>query len=226
MASTKYLQRRNELEDYFDRTASKAWERLTSDAPVSRIRSKVRAGRDNTRDTLLSWLPEDLRGARVLDAGCGPGQLALVAAARGADVLAVDLSKSLLDVATERAASLELQGSVKFVAGDMLNPPETDFDYVVAMDSVIHYQSGDFKYAVDQLVSMSRKSCLFTFAPRTPLLSVALAAGQVFPRGDRSPAIEPHSEAKVRKALSSYKILNSKRIKSSFYTSHAMEISR
>ena len=37
-----YEQTRARIEDYFDRTATKTWERLTSDAPVSRIRETVR----------------------------------------------------------------------------------------------------------------------------------------------------------------------------------------
>ena len=68
-----YVTRRGQLENYFDRTAAQAWSRLTSDAPVSRIRATVRAGRDRMRSTLLSWLPEDLYGRRILDAGCGTG---------------------------------------------------------------------------------------------------------------------------------------------------------
>ncbi len=39
-----------QLETYFDRTAVEAWARLTSDAPVGRIRATVRAGRDQMRD--------------------------------------------------------------------------------------------------------------------------------------------------------------------------------
>ena len=68
-----YAATRDRVETYFDRTATKAWERLTSDAPVSRIRQTVREGRDRMRALMLSRLPEDLRGARVLDAGCGTG---------------------------------------------------------------------------------------------------------------------------------------------------------
>ncbi len=49
MTST-YEARRQQLTDYFDRTAAAAWERLTSDAPVGRIRATVRAGRDTMRD--------------------------------------------------------------------------------------------------------------------------------------------------------------------------------
>ncbi|MCY4182202.1 MAG: methyltransferase domain-containing protein, partial [Gammaproteobacteria bacterium] len=103
MPTTAWLKRRGQLQTYFDRTAVAAWERLTSDAPVSRIRQTVRAGRDRMRETLLDWLPEDLRGARLLDAGCGTGALAVAAARRGAQVLAIDLSPTLVGLARERA---------------------------------------------------------------------------------------------------------------------------
>jgi hypothetical protein len=42
-------------------------EAKASDAPVSKIRQTVRAGRDRMRAHRLSWLPEDLAGARILD---------------------------------------------------------------------------------------------------------------------------------------------------------------
>ena len=46
MSVTTHIERRGELQTYFDRTAVDAWARLTSDAPVGRIRATVRAGRD------------------------------------------------------------------------------------------------------------------------------------------------------------------------------------
>ena len=49
MNPTSYVERRGKIEDYFDRTAVQAWARLTSDAPVGRIRATVRAGRDRMR---------------------------------------------------------------------------------------------------------------------------------------------------------------------------------
>src|SRR6478735_12362293 len=99
MASASYDARRGELTTYFDRTAVDAWSRLTSDAPVSRIRATVRAGRDAMRATLLSWLPADMRGLRLLDAGCGTGALAVEAAQRGANVVAIDVARSLVSIA-------------------------------------------------------------------------------------------------------------------------------
>ena len=87
-----YDQTLSRVETYFDKTATKTWERLTSDAPVSRIRQTVRAGRDQMRARLLSKLPSDLKGARVLDAGCGVGQVTQALAERGAHVTAIDIS--------------------------------------------------------------------------------------------------------------------------------------
>jgi len=47
------------------------------------------------RSVILDWLPKDLKGKRILDAGCGAGRFADVAAAHGATVIAVDLSESV-----------------------------------------------------------------------------------------------------------------------------------
>ncbi|MFM7698335.1 MAG: methyltransferase domain-containing protein, partial [Limnohabitans sp.] len=102
MQHTSYVTRRGQIETYFDRTAAKAWEVLTSNAPVGRIRTTVRLGRDQMRSTLLSWLPEDMTGLRLLDAGCGTGALAQAAMQRGAQVIAIDLSPTLVNLARDR----------------------------------------------------------------------------------------------------------------------------
>ena len=59
--SGPYLKRREALATYFDSTARQAWIDLTSDTKVSGIRATVRAGREEMRATLLSWLPPTLR---------------------------------------------------------------------------------------------------------------------------------------------------------------------
>jgi magnesium-protoporphyrin O-methyltransferase len=221
MQAQTYQKRRGEIETYFDRTAMTAWAKLTSNAPVSGIRATVRAGRDEMRNTLLSWLPENLHGMRLLDAGCGTGALALAAAERGAEIVAIDLSPQLVTLAAERAADHPAASRVTFRAGDMLDPGLGRFDYVVAMDSIIHYQPEDTFSAIAQLLARCNRAMLFTFAPRTALLSTALAVGKMLPRGDRSPAIVPQSEAALREA---FNIGRSRKISSGFYTSQAMEV--
>jgi len=232
MSSPTYIARRRELETYFDRTAADAWKRLTSDAPVSRVRATVRAGRDAMRATLLSWLPEDLRGARVLDAGCGTGALAIEAARRGADVLAIDISPTLVDLARERAPKDLGAGRVTFAVGDLLDPALGDFQHVVAMDSLIHYDGDDIAKTLAALARRTSGSMVFTIAPRTPALTVMHAIGQFFPRGNRSPAIAPISPAdlasyaRCEEDLADWRFGRSKRIDSGFYVSQALEVCR
>jgi len=230
MPSSTYTARRGELETYFDRTAAEAWARLTSTAPVGRIRATVRAGRDSMRATLLSYLPEDLTGRRLLDAGCGTGALAVEAARRGADVTAIDLSPTLVALAAERAGGDYGAGHVEFLTGDMQDPALGTFDHVVAMDSLIHYRAPDVVAVLAGLAARTRHSMLLTFAPRTPLLAAMHAAGQFFPRGDRSPAIEPVAERRLARlvaaGLPGWQPARSRRIAAGFYISQALEVHR
>jgi magnesium-protoporphyrin O-methyltransferase len=230
MPTASFIERRVQLEAYFDRTAFEAWSRLTSNAPVGRIRATVRAGRNEMRATLLGWLPDDLRGLRVLDAGCGTGMLAVEAAKRGAEVIAIDVAPTLIALARERAPRDLREGSIDFRVGDMLAPSLGAFDYIVAMDSLIHYRVEDMVRALSQLAGRTRLGVLFTFAPRTSALAAMHAVGRLFPRGDRAPSIVPVTEHRVRLLLSgaqesvAWRLGRSKRIASGFYTSQAMEL--
>ena len=227
---TSYLERRGQIENYFDRTAADAWARLTSDAPVSRIRATVRAGRDRMRNTLLEWLPQDMSGLRLLDAGCGTGALSVAAAERGADVLAIDLSPTLVGLARERVPSRIGGGRIEFAVGDMSDPALGDFDYVVAMDSLIHYRTADVVALLSGMAPRTRRGMLFTFAPSTPALALMHAVGRLFPRGNRAPAIEPvrehalHGQLARHPGLGEWRIGRNRLISAGFYISQAQEL--
>lgn len=180
------------------------------------------------RATLLSWLGEDLRGKRILDAGCGTGALAVEAARRGAQVVAIDLSPTLVNLARERIPH-EVADRVQFQSGDMLDPALGAFDHVVAMDSIIHYQTDDAVQALAQLALRTRRSIVFTFAPRTALLAAMISVGRLFPRSDRAPWLEPMAQDRIARlmkdhgALEPWACARDRRISSGFYKSHAME---
>ena len=228
MSNATYQERRGQIENYFDRTAAAAWAKLTSDAPVGRIRATVRAGRDRMRATLLSWLTEDLSGKRILDAGCGTGAFAAEAARRGAQVVAIDLSPTLVNLARERIPQ-DVAHLVEFHSGDMLDPALGHFDHVVAMDSIIHYQTEDAVHALAQLAERTSESIVFTFAPRTPLLAAMISVGRLFPRGDRAPWLEPMAQERIARLMKAHGALDgwtcgrTQRISSGFYKSQAME---
>lgn len=227
IAPVRYHDQREKLAEYFDGTARKAWIDLTSNAKVSGIRATVRAGRDEMRGQLLSWLPEDLRRRDVLDAGCGTGSLSVEAACRGAVVTAIDVAQGLVDIAAERAPSYLGHGRINWRVGDMLDPALGSFDHIVAMDSLIHYTLPDMVWALSALMRRCSGSILFTFAPYTPLLGAMHTVGKVFPRSNRSPAIVPIAEDELRAALAQFEdweVVRSGRVSSGFYKSHAMEL--
>ena len=97
-----YSQNRDKIAEYFNKTGFRAWEALTNETPVSKIRLKVRQSREKMRRKILSILPNDLSGKRVLDAGCGPGQFSIELAQRGASVLGIDISSNLIEIAKKR----------------------------------------------------------------------------------------------------------------------------
>ncbi len=229
MDTISYTTRRGEIAHYFDRTAVAAWEKLTSDAPVGRIRASVRAGRDQMRATLLSWLPADMRGQRLLDAGCGTGALAIEATRRGADVLAIDLSPTLVKLARERAPTDLGAGAIDFRSGDMLSTALGRFDHVVAMDSVIHYSTNDAVAALSKLAERTSQSVNFTFAPSTPLLALMIRAGRLLPRGDRAPWLNPMAADRLAAMRALDAVLQhwqpgqTQRVASGFYKSQAVQ---
>lgn len=219
--------KRARLTDYFDRTAFDAWAAMTSDAPVSKIRATVRAGRTEMRDTLLSWLPADLTGRRILDAGCGTGMLAVEAARRGATVVGVDVSPQLVATGTDRLPA-DVRDRITLVAGDMLDPMLGDFDHIVSMDVLIHYEADEIAAATARLAQRARHSLIFTFAPGTPLLRTARAVGRLFPKSDRSPTIIPvgHDRLKsgIGRAVPGARLGRDARVSRGFYISHAQEV--
>lgn len=232
MTTVTYTQRRGQLETYFDRTAVKAWARMTSNEPLGHIRATVRAGRDQMRRTLMSWLPTDMCGRRLLDAGCGTGALAVEAARRGAEVVAIDLSPTLIGLARERTPQLLGAGSIDFRVGDLLDSTLGEFDHVVAMDSLIHYHAVDIVRVLTDLAARTKHSMLFTFAPKTPALAAMHAIGRLLPRGDRAPAIEPVGEDLLRTRLAAepqlqaWRAARTERVGFGFYISQGLELER
>lgn len=212
---------RDRVEHYFDRTATRAWERLTTEEKVSRIRQTVREGRDRMRATMLARLPADLRGARVLDAGCGTGAMTAELARAGAEVVAADISPKLIDIARARLPAM-LAPQVAFHAGDMTDEALGSFDFVMAMDSLIYYRAPDIGAILTRLGRRTRGAVIFTVAPRTPFLMTFWAAGKLFPRGDRSPVMVPHALPELRRHLRG-DLSRVTRVARGFYISDCLE---
>ena len=80
---------------------------------------------------------------RILDLGCGTAQHAVVLAARGHDVVGVDLSVHMLDGARRRAAAANVS-NLRLLQGDVRSLRlGSEFDMVLLMFAVLGYQVTD-----------------------------------------------------------------------------------
>lgn len=70
------------------------------------------------RAALARWLSVE-RGTRVLDVGCGIGRWSRRLARRGAEVTGVDLSPTMIDEATRRAAAEGVASRCRFLASSL-----------------------------------------------------------------------------------------------------------
>ena len=82
-----------------------------------------------------------LLGGRLLDAGCGTGEHALLAAAHGADAVGVDLSPRAIGQARQKAAQRGL--SVRFETADTLNLGQLGVSFEVVIDSGLFHVFDD-----------------------------------------------------------------------------------
>ncbi len=219
-----YLAKRARLENYFNEVSSDAWDKLTSNEPVSFVRQLVREGRQKMLLAILDKLPQDLKGARILDAGCGTGVLSRMLDERGAEVVGVDISDKLVEVAKNRSRS---HGNIEYFSGDMNEQSFGNFDYIIAMDSLIHYHAEDVMSSIADFSNRANKSVFFTVIPSTLALRTKLRLGKYFPKSERSPEVVPIDGGRLHQ-LKTYGVKASlskvKRIKSFFYVSEAWEL--
>jgi SAM-dependent methyltransferase len=90
------------------------------------------------RLALEPWLKVDA-GTRVLDVGCGVGRWSRLLAARGAYVLGVDLSPTMIAQAQRRAAAEGVAGRCRFQVQDLSNLDVGErFDLVLGVTVLQH----------------------------------------------------------------------------------------
>ena len=65
----------------------------------------------------------DVRGKRILDIGCGSGRYTIELARRGANVIGVDFSRPMIELATRLAQEAGVTARCRFFVGDILQLP-------------------------------------------------------------------------------------------------------
>ncbi|GIV88744.1 MAG: SAM-dependent methyltransferase [Chloroflexus sp.] len=116
------------------------------------------------RPAMLSLLP-DVRGKRVLDAGCGPGVYSELLLDRGAEVIAIDANPKMVQLAHQR-----LQNRAQVLQADLGQPltflPSVSFDLVIS-PLVLDYVR-DWEQVFTEFYRLLRHSGVFIFSIEHP----------------------------------------------------------
>jgi SAM-dependent methyltransferase len=125
------------------------------------------------------------RGDRVLDAACGTGNLAVIAARAGCRTAGVDIASNLIAQARERARREGLP--IEYEEGDVEALPYSDasFDLVVSMYGVMFAPRPDM--VVSELLRVTKPGGLIALANWTPTGFIGKLFG-VFSRHIAPPA--------------------------------------
>jgi 2-polyprenyl-6-hydroxyphenyl methylase / 3-demethylubiquinone-9 3-methyltransferase len=164
----------------FDRLASRWWDPNGESRPLHDL-----------NPTRLNYIAErvTLKGARVLDVGCGGGILSEALAAAGADVTGIDLAPRVLDIARlhlhesgQRVDYREI--SVETLAAEM----PAAFDVVACMELLEHVPDpGSVITAISTLLKPGGRVFLSTLNRTPAAFALAIAGAEyalnLLPRG-------------------------------------------
>jgi 2-polyprenyl-6-hydroxyphenyl methylase/3-demethylubiquinone-9 3-methyltransferase len=164
----------------FDRLAARWWDPDGESRPLHDL-NPVR----------LYYLAErvTLKGARVLDVGCGGGILSEALARAGAHVTAIDLAPRVLDVARLHLHESNLQVDYREIAvEDLAREMPSSFDAIACMEMLEHVPDpGSVIGAIADLLKPGGRA-FFSTLNRTPLAFGAAIVGaeyalNLLPRG-------------------------------------------
>jgi ubiquinone/menaquinone biosynthesis C-methylase UbiE len=127
-------------------------------------------------DRALLGLAGEVRGLRVLDAGCGQGDLTLHLLRHGAHVTALDLSAGMIDVVQRRAQRLPHQNHrLTTVAAplEQSNLPDAGFDLVLGKFILHHIDVASGAYELLRLLAPSGRAIFIENAGDNALLAFA-----------------------------------------------------
>ena len=95
--------------------------------------SEIGAATERLERQLIVELVGDVAGSRVLDVGCGDGDLALELTKRGAIVTGIDSSAAMIEVADRRARQHDADVAFQVAMAEHLPFPAEQFDIVTAI---------------------------------------------------------------------------------------------
>jgi ubiquinone/menaquinone biosynthesis C-methylase UbiE len=175
---------------YFD----EQWQRLFSSGEIPRVvpddETIWRRDLGRARRIAFEWLG-DLRGKRVLELGCGPGDEAVMMARRGAWVVAVDIAPASVWVTRARAEATGVAARVvtSRMCAEQLAFPSDTFDWVTGFGLLHHAQLDALAPEIRRVLRRGGHALFFEPLGMNPLLEFAR---QYLPYRDKRRSANEH----------------------------------
>jgi ubiquinone/menaquinone biosynthesis C-methylase UbiE len=99
---------------------------------------------------------------RVLDVGCGSGVQSMHLAPYAKEVVGIDLSENLIEIAKERCKQYQ---NARFQVGDacQLPFPDQSFDFIISYGDVLSHIVERYKEAVSEMARVAKSGARITF---------------------------------------------------------------
>ncbi len=218
------------VKEYFNAIGFERWRRIYGEGEVNKVQQDIRVGHQKTIDTVLEWLHADgnLGTLSICDAGCGVGSLSIPLAAAGAKVFASDISEKMVAEARERAEEILENGHRPTFAVQDLEALTGQYHTVICLDVLIHYPTEEAAKMIAHLASLAQSRLIFSFAPKTILLTMLKKIGEFFPGPSKATRAYQHREADIIKTLqdNGFSIKRNGMTSTRFYFSRILEAVR
>lgn len=115
-------------------------------------------------DMLFFYLPDKFQPKRILELGCGTGNLTvkIIEHFKDAKITAVDISADIINICKERANC----DNVDFLKSDFidLNFKDNSFDFVISSIAIHHLQNNEKQNLFNKIAKWLTPSGIFTFS--------------------------------------------------------------
>jgi ubiquinone/menaquinone biosynthesis C-methylase UbiE len=178
---------------YADPTTANTFDEKRFGGPIGDLIARDQAA-------VLGNLVGRVQGRSILDVGTGTGRVALLLAAGGARVTAIDASEEMLAVARKRAAAQSV--NIKFLTGDAhtLDFRERSFDVAVALRVLMHAQR--WRACLSELCRVADRLVILDYPSRRSAALVQSVTRRVLHKlGVRTEPYRVFSDREIHEAL-------------------------